>query len=104
MKMIDLENRFFWYLAAAIVLLALIILSMMTGKIVEWLWMSQVGYASIFWRLLSVKLLLFGIAFLCVFVYLWTKSSRIAQEESWRMLKGRFREGIGVNLEEPWND
>jgi uncharacterized membrane protein (UPF0182 family) len=71
MEKIYLTKKVFWYLAAAILILGLIILSMITGKIVEWLWMSQLGYVSVFWRLLSIKLLLFGLALVVVFLYFW---------------------------------
>jgi uncharacterized membrane protein (UPF0182 family) len=56
-------------IAAAIVLL--IFLSMTSGLIQQWLWMRQVGYLGIFWRLLSVKWSLWGLAFLAVFLYTW---------------------------------
>jgi uncharacterized membrane protein (UPF0182 family) len=57
-------------IAAAI--LALIILSVLSGLIQQWLWMRQLGYQIIFWRLLTVKWSLFGLAFLIVWLYLWS--------------------------------
>ena len=71
MKKLYRKKKVFWYSVAGILILALIILSMITGKIVEWLWMSQLGYVSIFWRILSIKLLLFGLALVIVFLYFW---------------------------------
>jgi uncharacterized membrane protein (UPF0182 family) len=71
MTRIYLRKKLIWYLALAVIILGLIILSTITGKIVEWLWMSQLGYKDIFWRLLSIKLGWFGIAFVVVFLYLW---------------------------------
>jgi uncharacterized membrane protein (UPF0182 family) len=56
-------------LVSAIIFLAL--LSKTTGLIEKWLWMGQIGYAKVFWELLSIKWALFGIAFGCVFIYLW---------------------------------
>jgi len=44
---------------------------MISGWIVHWLWMGQLGYAQIFFRLLSLKLVLFGIVFVVVFLYFW---------------------------------
>jgi uncharacterized membrane protein (UPF0182 family) len=71
MKKIYSRNKIFWYLVLAVIILALIILSTITGKIVEWLWMTQLGYKNIFWRLLFIKLGWFGIAFVVVFLYFW---------------------------------
>jgi uncharacterized membrane protein (UPF0182 family) len=71
MKRLYSRKKVYWFSAAAIIFLVLVILSMITGKIVEWLWMSQLGYKNIFWRLLLIKLGWFGIAFVVVFFYLW---------------------------------
>ena len=60
---------FLTLIGVAIVLL--IFLSMTSGLIQQWLWMRQVGYLDIFWRLLSVKWSLWGLAFLAVFFYAW---------------------------------
>ena len=49
----------------------LIFLSVTSGLIKQWLWMRQVGYLDIFWRLLTVKWSLWGLAFLAVFLYTW---------------------------------
>jgi uncharacterized membrane protein (UPF0182 family) len=56
-------------IGVAIVLL--VFLSITSGLIQQWLWMRQVGYLDIFWRLLSVKWSLWGLAFLAVFLYTW---------------------------------
>jgi uncharacterized protein len=54
-------------IAAAFVLLVILIVT--SGLIQQWLWMRQVGYLNIFWRLLSIKWSLAGLAFLVVFLY-----------------------------------
>jgi uncharacterized protein len=56
-------------IAAAIVFL--VFLSVTSGLIQQWLWMRQIGYLNIFWRLLSVKWSLWGLSFLVVFMYTW---------------------------------
>lgn len=38
----------------------------------DWLWMTQVGYAGVFWRILSVKFASAGLAALITFVYVWS--------------------------------
>jgi uncharacterized membrane protein (UPF0182 family) len=64
------RRRVFW-LALAGVVFALILVSETTGLIEKWLWMRQLGYVHVFWEIFSVKWTLFGIAFGCVFLYLW---------------------------------
>jgi len=64
------KTRPFWYIVLGVIA-ALIILSLISGWIVHWLWMGQLGYIQIFFRLLSLKLILFGIVFVVVFLYFW---------------------------------
>jgi uncharacterized membrane protein (UPF0182 family) len=54
-----------------VAIILLVLLSVASGLIQQWLWMLQVGYLDIFWRLLSVKWSLWGLAFLAVFFYTW---------------------------------
>ncbi|MGW8302779.1 MAG: UPF0182 family protein, partial [Desulfobacterales bacterium] len=56
-------------IGVAIVLLIFLLLT--SGLIQQWLWMRQVGYLDIFWRLLSIKWSLWSLAFLAVFLYTW---------------------------------
>jgi uncharacterized membrane protein (UPF0182 family) len=46
-------------------------LARFTGIVEKWLWMKELGYAEIFWRLLSIKWALFGIALGCVLLCFW---------------------------------
>ncbi|MEJ2039515.1 MAG: UPF0182 family protein, partial [Desulfosarcinaceae bacterium] len=61
--------------AGAVLLLLLIlffgILVIFSGWIRDWLWMNQVGYIEVFWRILSIRLALAVIAGLVAFFYLW---------------------------------
>ena len=57
--------------AVAAFIVVLIVLAKTTGILEEWLWMSQLGYAGIFWKLLSIKWALFGVAFSCVLLSFW---------------------------------
>lgn len=67
--------------------LSLVLLSAGCGLIVKWLWMGQLGYEEIFWRLLTMKLVLFAGAFAVAFLYvginLWwsIRNSRAAGGE-----------------------
>lgn len=60
----------FWSLVA-VTIIVLTFLSVTAGLTQKWLWMRQLGYQNIFWHILSIKWSLFGLAFLCVFFYLW---------------------------------
>ena len=65
------RRKMFWSILIGAVILVLIFLSLITGKLVEWLWMEQLGYGTIFWGLLFIKLEWFGMAFGLVFLYFW---------------------------------
>ena len=56
-------------LAAAIILLISFLVT--SSLFQQWLWMRQLGFLNIFWRLLSVKWSLASLCFLVVFFYTW---------------------------------
>jgi hypothetical protein len=87
MKRPAIGRRIVWYVLA-VVILVLIFLSLITGKLVEWLWMVQLGYETIFWRLLFIKLEWFAVAFIVVFLYFWA-NLRLAMRTGLRDLGGR---------------
>jgi hypothetical protein len=64
-------------IAGAISLLA--ILAFVPSWIQKWLWMRQVGYSGVFWRLFSVRWELFGAAFVVALLYLWINFRFAAQ-------------------------
>jgi len=53
------------------VIWGIIILAIISGTIEKWLWMKQLDYTAIFWTLFSVKWLMFCLAFIVAFLYLW---------------------------------
>ena len=57
-------------LVSSVVLLIVIVFAISNG-IQDWLWMRQVGYVAVFWRILSIKLVLAALAFVIAFFYLW---------------------------------
>ncbi len=79
MRLIAGKKRAFWWVFLALVGVCLIVLSLTAGKLVEWLWMKQLGFVGIFWRLLFSKLLLFVAAFLFVFFYWWVNFRQVAR-------------------------
>jgi uncharacterized membrane protein (UPF0182 family) len=60
----------FWVVLGAAIGV-LIILSLISGWIEKWLWMRELGYTNIFWRLLSIKWALFASSFVGIFLFLW---------------------------------
>jgi uncharacterized membrane protein (UPF0182 family) len=71
MKMSAPGRRNLWALLVVAVISALVFLSLISGKLVEWLWMGQLGYENIFWGILFIKVGWFGLAFALVFLYFW---------------------------------
>ena len=59
----------FWFIA--VVLIALVALLLLIPDFLQrWLWMRQLGYQAIFWRIWLIKWSMAVAAFVCVFVYL----------------------------------
>ena len=71
MKSIPLAKKKLPLLLIALILLFLVMLTFLAGWIEQWLWMRQLGYVSIFWKLLGIKFVSGAIAFLVAFGYLW---------------------------------
>ena len=59
-----------WLLLLAFILFVITLFAS-ANWIQEWLWMKQVGYGAVFWRILSIKLLSAAAAILVAFGYLW---------------------------------
>jgi uncharacterized membrane protein (UPF0182 family) len=55
-------NRYLW-VAVGSLAVGLMVLGRLSGLLVDWLWMGEVGYAGVFWKILSVKAVLFLAAF-----------------------------------------
>ena len=86
------RRRIFWFFLAVAVIV-LILVSKTTGLIEKWLWMRQLGYVQVFWELFSIKWALFGIAFGCVFLYVWVNLSLAARRLP--SVRGEADEGGG---------
>jgi uncharacterized membrane protein (UPF0182 family) len=98
------------WLAAAAVVVGLVLVSEAASWIVEWLWMGGLGYAGVFWRIITAKLVLFAAAFAAVFLYFWVNlrvlAKRIAQAEELRevedLLEYETRRGRTIRLSKGW--
>jgi len=47
------------------------ILFAVSSLIQDWLWMKQLGYVAVFWRIFSIKIIAAALALLVAFTYLW---------------------------------
>lgn len=50
-------------IAVAVLVTGLIVVGRVTGLLIDWLWLSSIGYADVFWTILSVRALLFVAVF-----------------------------------------
>jgi len=91
------RTNIFWYIVSGIVAV-LVLLGMISGLIVHGLWMAQLGYIDIFFRLLYVRVTLFILPFVFVFACLAVNFS-LAYRYSLQALKKRDE-----SLEGPWKD
>jgi uncharacterized membrane protein (UPF0182 family) len=92
MKTLFPGRRNLWLVFIAAVIFVLIFLSLITNKLVEWLWMGELGYEKIFWDLLFIRLGWFGLAFVLVFLYFWGNLSLVVRNS----LKNTGREDVLV--------
>jgi uncharacterized membrane protein (UPF0182 family) len=70
------KRKLLW-IGAAGVLGGLIAVSVGVSWLVKWLWMAQLGYETIFWRLWSTRLILFIGAFGLTLAYCWGHARRL---------------------------
>jgi len=67
------------WIAVAAAISLLILSAKAAGLVEEWLWMRQLGYVEIFWRLLSIQAGLVGIIFGCVLLCFWINLRCVAR-------------------------
>lgn len=84
-----------------IVLIAipLILLSVSTGFIFEWLWLSELGYSSVFWVLRSTQLLLIAGAFIISAIYFTLNFRYLAGQLKYANLQGGPLQGVDLNFQ-----
>ena len=77
-------------IVAAVLLIAVLV--SIAGYLEQWLWMQQLDYTGIFWTLLSVQCVMFCLAFVVAFLFLWINLRHAAENN------GAFR-----RLGQPWS-
>ena len=65
----SIGHRVRWIVFAAFA--AVILVSVILGLVQKWLWMRELNYSGIFWTLLSIKWVMFGVAAVSAFLFLW---------------------------------
>lgn len=97
-----------WVILIASTLLLIVCLFALSGWIRDWLWMKEVGYDPVFWRILSIRFASAGTIFIVAFFYLWL-NFRFATATLFR-LRGNVVQGNmilytkqGVGLPSAWS-
>ena len=89
-------------IALGAVALLIIVLALVSGYLQKWLWMRQLGYASAFGTIFTVKWAMFCAAFVVAFGYLWinlrhaVNRCRAYQRDSWTRRSAALL-GVGAN-------
>ena len=86
-------NKLFWFSLGATIL-GLGLLHKVSGWVVEWLWMRQLGYETIFWRLRLTKVALFGLAFVTVLLYCWVNLRILGRNSGFNWRRGKEGKSI----------
>jgi uncharacterized membrane protein (UPF0182 family) len=73
--------------------IVLILLSLLAGWVEKGLWMSQLGFGSVFWHLLAVRLVSAAAAFVLSFVYIWMNLLAVGRRA--RELPGALASRLG---------
>lgn len=60
-----------WWLVAAAFLGVVALVLAVASFLIDWLWMGELGYRSVFWRVLGIKASLIAAAFIPLFAYFW---------------------------------
>jgi uncharacterized membrane protein (UPF0182 family) len=71
MKMTSGSPKRILWMSVLMAVLAIIGLSAISNLIQDSLWMTQMGYAMVFWRILAIKIAAAALALLIVLAYLW---------------------------------
>ena len=73
--------------AIAIFVAALIVLGVVSGFVVDWVWFSTIGYVSVFWMVFAAKAVLFIAVFAVSTLLLWVNGTLALRFASQRRLR-----------------
>ena len=83
------------------IVVPLILLSVSTSTILEWMWMSELGYEGVFWTLKLAKVGLSAAAFILASAFLLINARILADELRWANFAGTPLEQANLNLGHP---
>lgn len=86
---------------ALIILIPFILLSISSSWILEWLWLSELGYNQIFWTLRGTQLILIVLAFLIIGGYLVPNFRYLADQLQQISFTGTPLQGVNIDIGDP---
>lgn len=81
-----------------VIAIPIILLSVSSSYIFEWMWLNELGYASVFWILRSTQVILIAGAFVIAAVYFTLNFRHLASQLQSANLHGSPLQGLNVNL------
>jgi uncharacterized membrane protein (UPF0182 family) len=96
-----MRPRIFLFGLAAVIILALVLLSLADSLLVDLLWFSTLGYRNIFTITLGARVAIFTIAWMIAFLAIWISGMialRLSRERGRLHVLGRSHEMVEVNL------
>ncbi|MFO7844945.1 MAG: UPF0182 family protein [Balneolaceae bacterium] len=78
-----------------------ILLSISSSWIMEWLWLSEVGYSEVFWTLRTTQVILITVASLVIGSYLIPNFRHLADQLKQVSFTGTPLQGIDLNIQSP---
>lgn len=86
---------------ALFIFIPFIIISISSSYIMEWLWMSELGYGQVFWTLRGTQIILIASAFVVCAAYLIPNFRYLADQLKYISFSGTPLQGVNLNLSDP---
>lgn len=91
------------WLVATVLLLSLLLLIALLGWTVEWMWMRELGYTQVFWRVRLTQAGLFLAVLVPVFLFFWANAVAVRRAvEEGEAATGSWSSGPGVGQVPDW--
>lgn len=86
---------------ALIIIIPIILISISSSWIMEWLWLSELGYAQIFWTLKTTQIILITGAFIISALYLVPNMRYLADQLRHINFTGSPLQGVNLDMSDP---
>ncbi len=91
-------GRVGWLIALGLLLLLLALWA--SERLVDWLWMGEVGYRQVFWRIIEIRGALIAVGFLLPALYFWLNlRAALSLAAAWRDATGQPIDGLLGEIE-----